>query len=142
MNEGAGCVLVALTRDVSQEDLLEALLMAHGKERHRKSGAPDAGNVRRRASERTMSDTKQRIRGLKEIMHPPVSVPPDVPAREALRVLLENRVPGVPVEENGKLVGFISDRHLLGSALPEYLLSLRSLSFVPEDADGWAPYFT
>lgn len=75
-------------------------------------------------------------------MHPPVSVTPDAPAREALKVLLENRVPGVPVEDDGKLAGFISDRHLLGSALPEYLLSLWSLSFVDGGADSWAPYFT
>ena len=57
---------------------------------------------------------------LEEIMHPALSVTPDVSEREELGILLENRLPGVPVvDEQGLLVGFVSDGHLLASALPE-----------------------
>ena len=34
---------------------------------------------------------------LKEIMHECISVDPDAPAREALQVMLENRIPAIPV---------------------------------------------
>ncbi len=80
---------------------------------------------------------------LEEIMHPAVSVSPDAPAREALKVLLENNVPGVPVVgDDGKLEGFISDGHLLDSAMPRYLKLMDTMNFVPESADKWVNYFT
>jgi CBS domain-containing protein len=80
---------------------------------------------------------------LEDIMHPAVSVTPDVPAREVLKVLLENNVPGVPVvDEDGHLEGFISDGHLLDSAMPQYLKLMDNLSFVPESADKWVSYLT
>jgi CBS domain-containing protein len=79
---------------------------------------------------------------LEEIMHPAVSVTPDTSEREALKVLLENNVPGVPVvDEEGSLVGFVSDRHLLASALPEYLKVMADVSFVSEAGDEWVDYF-
>lgn len=80
---------------------------------------------------------------LEDIMHPAVSVSPDAPAREALKVLLENNVPGVPVvDADGTLEGFISDGHLLDSAMPRYLKLMDSMNFVPESADKWVSYFT
>ena len=79
---------------------------------------------------------------LEEIMHPAVSVTPDTPEREVLRVLLENNVPGVPVvDEAGSLVGFVSDGHLLASALPQYLKVMADVSFVSEAGDEWVDYF-
>jgi CBS domain-containing protein len=79
---------------------------------------------------------------LEEIMHPATSVTPDTSEREVLKVLLENNVPGVPVvDEKGSLVGFVSDRHLLASALPEYLKVMADVSFVSEAGDEWVDYF-
>lgn len=80
---------------------------------------------------------------LKEIMHPPVTVAPDATEREALKILLENNVPGVPVVEgDGTLVGFVTDGHLLASALPKYLSTMEDVSFIKEDGDSWVHYFT
>jgi CBS domain-containing protein len=59
-----------------------------------------------------------------------------------LKLLLENNVPGVPVvDEEGLLVGFVSDGHLLASALPEYLKVMADVSFVSEAGDEWVDYF-
>jgi CBS domain-containing protein len=75
-------------------------------------------------------------------MHPAVSVTPDATEREALRVLLENSVPGVPVVDGeGRLVGFVTDGHLLASALPKYLAIMEDVSFVSEAGDSWIHYF-
>jgi CBS domain-containing protein len=81
--------------------------------------------------------------GLEKIMKPAVSVSPDAPAREALKIMRENNVPGVPVVgEDGKLEGFITDGHLLASALPQYMQFMDNLSFVPESTDDWVHYLT
>ena len=57
---------------------------------------------------------------LRNIMHPAVTVAPNATEREALEVLLRNNVPGVPVVDgDGLLVGFVTDGHLLASALPK-----------------------
>jgi CBS domain-containing protein len=86
-------------------------------------------------------ETDQDIR-LEEIMRPAVTITPDASEREALKVLLENNVPGVPVvDEEGLLVGFVTDGHLLASALPEYLKVMADVSFVSEAGDEWVDYF-
>jgi CBS domain-containing protein len=78
---------------------------------------------------------------LEKIMHPAVSVTPDVPAREVLKVLRDNNVPGVPVvDEDGTLQGFVTEGHLLESALPPYMKLMDSMTFVPENADKWVSY--
>jgi CBS domain-containing protein len=80
---------------------------------------------------------------LEEVMHPAVTVTPDATEREALEILLENSIPGVPVVENdGTLVGFVTDGHLLASALPKYLSTMQDVSFVREGGDAWVHYFT
>jgi len=87
-------------------------------------------------------ETDQDIR-LEEIMRPAVTITPDASEREALKVLLENNVPGVPVvDEEGLLVGFVTDGHLLASALPEYLKVMADVSFVSEAGDQWVDYFS
>lgn len=95
-----------------------------------------------------MSDAESSRQGpsrdiqLEEIMHPAVSVTPDATEREALKVLLENNVPGVPVVDgDGHLVGFVTDGHLLASALPKYLAIMEDVSFVSEAGDSWVRYF-
>jgi DHA2 family lincomycin resistance protein-like MFS transporter len=78
---------------------------------------------------------------LEDIMRPAVSVTPDTPARTVLKVLAENRTPGVPVvDANGYLVGFVSDGHLLASALPKYLATMEDVSFIKESGDAWVHY--
>ena len=80
---------------------------------------------------------------LEEVMKPAVSVPLDAPAREALKIMRKNNVPGVPVVgEDGKLEGFITDGHLMASALPRYMQLMDNLSFVPERTDNWVHYLT
>jgi CBS domain-containing protein len=80
---------------------------------------------------------------LQEIMKPAVSVSPDAPAREALKLMRGNNVPGVPVvAADGTLEGFVTDGHLMASALPRYMRLMDNISFVPESADEWVHYLT
>lgn len=80
---------------------------------------------------------------VEKIMRPAVCVSPDAPAREALKIMRDNNVPAVPVvDADGKLEGFVTDGHLLESALPQYMKLMDSLSFVPESADTWVHYLT
>ena len=76
-------------------------------------------------------------------MRPAVSVRPETPAREVLKILRDNNVPGVPVvNEEEELVGFVTDGHLMESALPRYMKMMGNLSFVPDNADEWVHYLT
>ncbi len=94
------------------------------------------------SSERASRRETDRDIKLEEVMHPAVTITPDASEREALKVLLENKIPGVPVvDEDGYLVGFVSDGHLLASALPEYLKIMEDISFVSEAGDRWVDYF-
>jgi CBS domain-containing protein len=78
-----------------------------------------------------------------EIMKPAVSVSLDAPAREALQIMRDNNMPGVPVVGgDGRLEGFITDGHLMASALPGYMQLMENLSFVPESNDEWVHYLT
>ena len=86
-------------------------------------------------------ETDQDIQ-IEEIMRPVATITPDASEREALKLLLENNVPGVPVvDKEGLLVGFVTDGHLLASALPEYLKVMADVSFVSEAGDEWVDYF-
>ncbi len=94
------------------------------------------------SSERTPYQEPKRDIKLEEIMHPAVTITPEASVREVLKVLLENRVFGVPVvDEEGLLVGFVNDGHLLASALPKYLKVMEDVSFVSEAGDRWVDYF-
>jgi CBS domain-containing protein len=80
---------------------------------------------------------------IEDVMRPAVSVRPETTAREVLKILRDNNVPGVPVvNESGELEGFVSDGHLMDSALPRYMKMMGNLSFVPDDADEWVHYLT
>ncbi len=75
-------------------------------------------------------------------MRPAVTVTPEASEREVMEVLLENNIPGVPVvDKEGILVGFVSDAHLLASALPDYLKIMQDVYFVSEAGDQWVDYF-
>ncbi len=87
--------------------------------------------------------TNQRDIRLKDIMHECIGVEPDAPVREALKIMLENRVPVVPVlDKEDHLEGIITDALLLESAVPQYLKYMESFSFVSEEADKWVHYMT
>jgi CBS domain-containing protein len=80
---------------------------------------------------------------VEDVMRPAVSVTPETTAREVLKILRENNVPGVPVvNEGGGLEGFVTDGHLMDSALPRYMKMMGNLSFVPDNADEWVHYLT
>ena len=80
---------------------------------------------------------------VEDVMRPAVSVTPETTARDVLKILRDNNVPGVPVVgEDGKLEGFVTDGHLMDSALPRYMKMMGNLSFVPDDADEWVHYLT
>jgi CBS domain-containing protein len=86
-------------------------------------------------------ETPQDIK-LEDIMRPTVTVTPDASEREALKILLENDIPGVPVVDGeGHLVGFVTDGHLLASAVPKYLTTMEDVSFISEAGDAWFDYF-
>lgn len=94
------------------------------------------------SSERSSSRESDRDIKLEEIMHPAVTISPEASEREASEVLLENNVPGVPVvDEEGLLVGFVTDGNLLDSALPQYMKIMEDVSFVSEAGDRWVDYF-
>ena len=93
------------------------------------------------SDEKIRRETGRDIR-LEKIMRPVATIAPDASEREALRVLLENNVPGVPVvDEEGRLLGLVTDGHLLASALPKYLSIMEDISFVSEAGDSWVHYF-
>jgi CBS domain-containing protein len=49
---------------------------------------------------------------------PVVTVPPDLPVKEAARVLAENAIAATPVVQHGRLVGMVSELDLLWGNLP------------------------
>ena len=62
---------------------------------------------------RLEKEPRRNIR-IEDVMHPAVSVTPDTLAREVLKILRDNNVPGVPVVgEDGELEGFVTDGHLM-----------------------------
>ena len=78
---------------------------------------------------------------LEDVMRPAISVRHDAPAQEALQVMLDNNVPGVPVvNAKGYLVGFVDGGHLLASILPTSVTVVDSLPGILEGRDSWARY--
>jgi CBS domain-containing protein len=78
---------------------------------------------------------------LEDVMSRAISVRHDAPAQEALQVMLDNSVPGVPVvNARGYLVGFVDDGHLLTSALPTSVTVAHNLPGVLEGRDSWVRY--
>jgi CBS domain-containing protein len=51
---------------------------------------------------------------VRDLMSPPdVTVTPDTPVAEAARLLLDSSLPGIPVVENGRLVGVVTRRDVV-----------------------------
>jgi CBS domain-containing protein len=78
---------------------------------------------------------------LEDVMRPAISVRHDASAQEALQVMLDNNVPGVPVvNARGYLIGFVDGGHLLTSALPTSVTVIDSLPGILEGRDSWVRY--
>jgi CBS domain-containing protein len=78
---------------------------------------------------------------LEEVMRPAISVRQDTRAGDALKAMLDNGVPGIPVvNDRGYLIGFVHDAHLLASTLPRFVTFVHNLPHSPEGADGWVRY--
>jgi CBS domain-containing protein len=61
------------------------------------------------------------------------SVEKDTHVKELIFILKNSELPAVPVDdEEGKLIGFISEKDLIKAALPGYFEMLHSTSFIPD----------
>ena len=61
------------------------------------------------------------------------SVEKDIPVRELIFVLDNAEMPNVPVvDDENRLIGFISEKDLIRAALPGYFEMLHSASFIPD----------
>ncbi|MEA5536040.1 CBS domain-containing protein [Crocosphaera sp. XPORK-15E] len=75
-----------------------------------------------------------------DVMTPnPITVTPETPLSEAIKILAEKRISGLPVvNENGKLVGVISETDLMwqetGVDTPPYIMILDSVIYLQNPA--------
>jgi CBS domain-containing protein len=61
------------------------------------------------------------------------AVEKDIPVRELIFILDNAEMPNVPVvDEENRLIGFISEKDLIRAALPGYFEMLHSASFIPD----------
>jgi len=61
------------------------------------------------------------------------SVGPECTLGEAVEVMNRHRLSGLPVvDEEGRLLGYISESDVIRAAMPGYVDHLKSLSFVPD----------
>ena len=61
------------------------------------------------------------------------AVEKDIPVRELIFILDSAEMPNVPVvDEENRLIGFISEKDLIRAALPGYFEMLHSASFIPD----------
>ena len=61
------------------------------------------------------------------------AVEKDIPVRELIFILNNAEMPNVPVvDEDAKLIGFVSEKDLIRAALPGYFEMLHSTSFIPD----------
>ena len=71
--------------------------------------------------------------------HDPIVVQPETPIKEAIKILVEHRISGLPVvDQTGKLVGVISETDLLwqetGVTPPAYIMFLDSVIYLENPA--------
>ncbi|MGD1714555.1 CBS domain-containing protein [Dapis sp. BLCC M172] len=69
----------------------------------------------------------------------PISVTEEMPLKEAIKILAEQRISGLPVvNEKGKLVGIVSETDLMwqesGATPPPYIMLLDSVIFLENPA--------
>lgn len=94
-------------------------------------------------------DTITNVRNLKsikmnktiaQVMTPtPITVTPEMPLKEAIAILAENKISGLPViDEKGELVGVISESDLMwqetGIEAPPYIMILDSIIYLQNPA--------
>ena len=61
------------------------------------------------------------------------AIAPDSPVSEAIEVLSRHRLTGIPVvDEEGHVLGFISEKDIIKAALPGYFEYLQDSSFIPD----------
>jgi CBS domain-containing protein len=61
------------------------------------------------------------------------AVEKDIPVRELIFILDNAEMPNMPVvDEENRLIGFISEKDLIRAALPGYFEMLHSASFIPD----------
>ena len=61
------------------------------------------------------------------------AVEKDMPVRELIFILESAEMPNMPVTaDDGRLIGFISEKDLIRAALPGYFEMLHSASFIPD----------
>ena len=69
--------------------------------------------------EKTQKDFLKTI-VVKEVMsHPPQTITPEAPIKEAVRLMIDKKIGCLPVLESGKLVGLITETDLLKELLEE-----------------------
>ncbi|MEO8890710.1 MAG: CBS domain-containing protein [Coleofasciculaceae cyanobacterium] len=71
--------------------------------------------------------------------HDPIMVQPETPIKDAIKLLAERRLSGLPVvDQAGKLVGVISETDLLwqqtGVSMPTYIMFLDSVIYLENPA--------
>jgi CBS domain-containing protein len=68
----------------------------------------------------------------------PIAVEPQTPLEDAIRAIAQNRVSGLPVVENGQLVGVLSESDLMwqetGVDPPPYIMLLDSVIYLRNPA--------
>lgn len=66
----------------------------------------------------------------KEVM----TVPPEMSVREAARLLFERQISGLPVvDEQKKVVGMITEKEIIGLALPQYVEQLGDFDVILDE---------
>lgn len=87
------------------------------------------------------SDSKQMPKTVADVMsHNPIVVRPETPLKEAIQILAERRISGLPVtDDSGKLVGIISETDLMwqetGVTPPAYIMFLDSVIYLQNPAN-------
>ncbi|NES07415.1 MAG: CBS domain-containing protein [Okeania sp. SIO2F4] len=71
--------------------------------------------------------------------HNPITAKPEMPLKEAIKILAEQRISGLPVvNDKGKLVGIVSETDLMwqesGVTPPPYIMLLDSVIFLENPA--------
>lgn len=83
-----------------------------------------------------MSNVENMPKTVADVMsHDPIVVSPQTPLKEAIQILAERRISGLPVvDELGKLVGVISETDLMwretGATPPPYIMILDSVIYL------------
>lgn len=71
-------------------------------------------------------------------LRPATALANDTPLQEALRALLADTLPALPVlDADGRLLGIFGEREFIAALFPGYIGTLGSAAFVPSTLDGF-----